>query len=62
MQLTEAEKRIVAAAPKDWLDQPPPPMCTVGHCTQVKRAWGTCMCLLIRGLQNERDNANAPTN
>jgi hypothetical protein len=54
MRLTEIEERIVAAAPPDWLDQPTPPLCTAGHCAQVQRVWGTCMCLLIRGLQNER--------
>lgn len=60
MQLTDIEKRIVAAAPKGWLDQPTPPMCTVGECRRVVHSWGTCMCLLVRSLQNERDNANPP--
>ena len=54
MKLTEIEERIVAAAPPDWLDQPSPPCLTVGQCAEVRRAWGTCMCLLLRALQNEK--------
>ena len=61
MKLTPIEERIVAAMPANALDQDVSKMCTVGHCMQVKRAWGTCMCLLIMALQNERKAKESKT-
>ncbi len=59
--LTSQEARIVAMAPPGWLDQPPPPGCTIGQCAVVKAAWGVCMCELVRRLQASRDKAGKGT-
>lgn len=48
------EAEIIARAPRrDWFVGQPVG-CTFGHCQQVKRMWGICMCELVRRLQDQQ--------